>query len=76
MMTNPRRYVRTPILSDKVIAYLESKGVKFATVEDCARAMIQIAARKEVNGKTQQARRLPKPDDCHCPARPNADPDR
>ncbi|EFX06215.1 short chain dehydrogenase reductase [Grosmannia clavigera kw1407] len=44
-------YVRTPILSQKIIAYLESKGVKFATVEDCAHAMIQIAARKEVNGR-------------------------
>lgn len=46
------RYVRTPILSDKVVEYLESKGVKFATVDDCARAMLQLASRKEVNGES------------------------
>lgn len=44
------RYVRTPILSNKVIEYLESKGVNFATLDDCARAVIYIASRKEANG--------------------------
>ncbi|KAH7142122.1 short chain dehydrogenase reductase [Dactylonectria macrodidyma] len=44
-------YVRTPILADKIIQYLESKDVKFATVEDCARAMIHIASEREINGR-------------------------
>ncbi|KAH6977416.1 short chain dehydrogenase reductase [Ilyonectria sp. MPI-CAGE-AT-0026] len=44
-------YVRTPILSDKVIQYLESKGVNFATVDDCARAMVHIASDKDINGR-------------------------
>ncbi|KAH7134490.1 short chain dehydrogenase reductase [Dactylonectria estremocensis] len=45
-------YVRTPILADKIIQYLESKDVKFATVEDCARAMMQIASEKNINGRS------------------------
>ncbi|KAJ3530540.1 hypothetical protein NM208_g9282 [Fusarium decemcellulare] len=44
-------YVRTPILSDDVIDFLEGKGVKFATVDDCARAMLHIASDKTINGK-------------------------
>ncbi|KAH8896921.1 short chain dehydrogenase reductase [Thozetella sp. PMI_491] len=44
-------YVRTPILSDKIIEYLESKGVKFATVEDCAKAMLKIGSDKLINGR-------------------------
>ncbi|KAF7557421.1 hypothetical protein G7Z17_g638 [Cylindrodendrum hubeiense] len=44
-------YVRTPILSDRIIQYLESKGVNFATVDDCARAMLHIASDKEINGR-------------------------
>ncbi|KAI0136170.1 short chain dehydrogenase reductase [Xylariales sp. AK1849] len=45
-------YVRTPILPDKVIEYLVSKGVKFATVEDCARAVLNIASDKEIQGRS------------------------
>ncbi|KAF7541614.1 hypothetical protein G7054_g432 [Neopestalotiopsis clavispora] len=45
-------YVRTPILSDKVIEYLVSKGVNFARVEDCASAMLMLAARKEISGRS------------------------
>ncbi|KAH6871219.1 short chain dehydrogenase reductase [Thelonectria olida] len=44
-------YVRTHILSSKIIEYLESEGVKFATVEDCAKAMLRIASDKEINGR-------------------------
>lgn len=45
-------YVRTPILSAKIIDYLESKGVKFATVDDCARAMLNIAADPSIHGQS------------------------
>ncbi|VUC23914.1 unnamed protein product [Clonostachys rosea] len=45
-------YVRTPILSDKTVESLQSKGVKFATVDDCAMAMLRIATNKEINGRS------------------------
>ncbi|CAK7234690.1 hypothetical protein SBRCBS47491_009034 [Sporothrix bragantina] len=45
-------YVRTPILSDKVVEYLQGKGVKFATVPDCARAMLNIAADTSIHGRS------------------------
>ncbi|KAK9422985.1 putative Short chain dehydrogenase reductase [Seiridium unicorne] len=45
-------YVRTPILPDSVIEYLASKGVKFARVEDCARAMLNIVADEGINGRS------------------------
>lgn len=45
-------YVRTPILSAKVIEYLQGKGVKFATVDDCARAMLNIAADQSIHGRS------------------------
>ncbi|CAK7232063.1 hypothetical protein SCUCBS95973_008135 [Sporothrix curviconia] len=44
-------YVRTPILSDKVVEYVTSKGVKFATVADGVRAMLNIAADQSINGR-------------------------
>lgn len=46
----PSRYVHTPILSDKVINYLTSKGVNFATVEDCAAAILRIASDQSLHG--------------------------
>lgn len=46
------RYVRTPILSDKVVEYLVSKGVKFARVEDCASAILMIASHQEIQGRS------------------------
>ncbi|KAK6078999.1 fungal specific transcription factor domain-containing protein [Seiridium cupressi] len=45
-------YVRTPILPDSVVEYLASKGVKFARVEDCARAMLNIVADEGINGRS------------------------
>lgn len=45
-------YVRTPILSPKVLEYLVSKGVKFATIDDCARAMLNIAADQSIHGRS------------------------
>lgn len=45
------RYVRTPILSDTIIDYLEGKGVKFATVDDCASTMLRIASEPSINGE-------------------------
>ncbi|CAK7238081.1 hypothetical protein SEUCBS140593_010310 [Sporothrix eucalyptigena] len=44
-------YVRTPILSEKIIEYLEGKGVHFATVDDCARAMLNIASDTTIHGR-------------------------
>lgn len=31
--------------------YLESKGVKFATVDDCVNAMLRIASETNINGR-------------------------
>lgn len=45
------RYVRTPILSDAILEYLEGKGVKFATVDDCTSTMLRIASEPSINGK-------------------------
>ncbi|KAK9777150.1 putative Short chain dehydrogenase reductase [Seiridium cardinale] len=45
-------YVRTPILADSVIEHLASKGVKFARVEDCTRAMLNIVADEGINGRS------------------------
>ena len=44
------RYVRTPILSDTVIEFLEGKGVKFATVDDCVQSMLRLGSEKDING--------------------------
>ncbi|KAJ4244010.1 hypothetical protein NW762_014623 [Fusarium torreyae] len=44
-------YVKTPILSSRIIDYLVGKGVKFATVEDCCNAMLRIASDKTINGR-------------------------
>ncbi|KAF2020074.1 short chain dehydrogenase reductase [Aaosphaeria arxii CBS 175.79] len=44
-------YVRTPILSDVVVDFLQDKGVKFATIEDCANTMLRIASVKGTNGR-------------------------
>ncbi|KAF4121449.1 NAD(P)-dependent dehydrogenase, short-chain alcohol dehydrogenase family [Geosmithia morbida] len=45
-------YVVTPIISDLAVRFLESKGVKFATKEDCASAMLSIASMRDLNGKS------------------------
>ncbi|CAH0057282.1 unnamed protein product [Clonostachys solani] len=45
-------YVRTPILSDATVEFLQSKGVNFATMDDAASTMLRIAAMKEVNGRS------------------------
>ncbi|KAH7234545.1 short chain dehydrogenase reductase [Fusarium solani] len=44
-------YVHTPILPAKVIEYLRSKGVNFASVPDCVQAMLYIASNRHVNGR-------------------------
>lgn len=44
------RYIRTPILPPTVQEYLENKGVGFALVEDCCRAMLLIATDTTING--------------------------
>ncbi|TVY17128.1 5'-hydroxyaverantin dehydrogenase [Lachnellula arida] len=44
-------YVRTPILGQEIQAYLVGKGVEFATVEDCAKAMLKIASDTTINGR-------------------------
>ena len=46
-----RRYTKTTILSQAVIERLESKGVKFSLVEDCAAAMLRLATDKNINGR-------------------------
>ncbi|KAH7153503.1 short chain dehydrogenase reductase [Dactylonectria macrodidyma] len=43
-------YVRTPILPEQIVERFESNGIKFAALEDCARAMLHIATDKEMNG--------------------------
>jgi hypothetical protein len=45
------RYVRTPILSQDIQDYLNSKGVEFALVEDSAKAMLNIASDVTINGR-------------------------
>ncbi len=45
-----KRYTKTTILSQAVIERLESKGVKFSLVDDCAEAMLRIATDKTING--------------------------
>ncbi|KIW80819.1 hypothetical protein Z517_07436 [Fonsecaea pedrosoi CBS 271.37] len=44
-------YIRTPILSQKVQDFLDGKGVGFALVEDCCRAMLFIASDPTINGR-------------------------
>jgi len=44
-------YVRTPILSDAVVGFLQGKGVKFATIDDCKNTMLRIASEKNINGR-------------------------
>ncbi|TVY36533.1 5'-hydroxyaverantin dehydrogenase [Lachnellula subtilissima] len=44
-------YVRTPILGEEIQAYLVGKGVEFATVEDCTKAMLKIASDTTINGR-------------------------
>ncbi|KAM0187501.1 hypothetical protein ACHAPI_011136 [Fusarium lateritium] len=44
-------YVRTPILSDKFVDFLQSKGVNFATMDDCASTMLHLASDRNINGK-------------------------
>ncbi|OAL34961.1 hypothetical protein AYO20_05676 [Fonsecaea nubica] len=44
-------YIRTPILSQKVQEFLDGKGVGFALVEDCCRAMLFIASDPTINGR-------------------------
>jgi hypothetical protein len=38
------------MISDKAATYLQSIGIKFATVEDCARALLRIVADTSING--------------------------
>jgi len=45
-------YTKTTILSQAVIERLESKGVKFSLVEDCAAAMLRLATDKNINGRS------------------------
>jgi len=45
------RFVHTPILSDQVVEHLKNQGIKFATVEDCAQAMLRIVTDKSINGE-------------------------
>lgn len=45
-----RRFVNTPIMSEQVVEHLKGQGVKFTTPEDCARALLRIAADKTING--------------------------
>lgn len=52
LMIGTARYARTAIFSREIVEVLQSKGVKFASVEDGARAVLQIASRKDVNGKS------------------------
>ncbi|KAM6521738.1 hypothetical protein FALCPG4_011444 [Fusarium falciforme] len=44
-------YVKTPILSDTIIDYLQSKAVKFATVDDSTTAVLRIASDRTINGR-------------------------
>lgn len=46
-----QRYIRTPILPQKVQDYLDGKGIGFALVEDCCKAMLLIASDTTINGK-------------------------
>ncbi|KAH7120292.1 hypothetical protein B0J13DRAFT_680595 [Dactylonectria estremocensis] len=43
-------YVRTPILPGPIVERFESNGIKFAALEDCAKAMLHIATEKQMNG--------------------------
>lgn len=43
--------MRTPILTETVVEFLQGKGVRFANVDDCASAMLRIASEKSLNGK-------------------------
>lgn len=43
--------MKTPILSEKILQYLDSKGVGFALVEDACKAMLKIASDVNVNGE-------------------------
>ncbi|EXJ87219.1 hypothetical protein A1O3_04178 [Capronia epimyces CBS 606.96] len=43
-------YIRTPILPAVVQEYLDNKGVGFALVEDCVRAMLLIGSDQAING--------------------------
>lgn len=43
-------YVRTKILAQEEFAYLESKGVEFATVEDAGQCLLRILSDSTVNG--------------------------
>lgn len=45
-----QRYTKTTILSPAVVEHLESKGVEFSLVEDCAAAMVRISTDKSING--------------------------
>ncbi|OQU97178.1 hypothetical protein CLAIMM_03153 [Cladophialophora immunda] len=44
-------YIQTPILPQPVQDYLDGKGVGFALVEDCCKAMLIIASDKTINGR-------------------------
>jgi hypothetical protein len=57
----PYRYIRTPILPPKVQEYLDGKGVGFALVEDCCRAMLFIASNPTINGKREKMSPDPEP---------------
>lgn len=39
-------------MSDQIANHLKSGGVKFATVDDCAKALLRIAADKSVHGRS------------------------
>lgn len=44
------RFIKTPIMSDKVIETLISKGINFAKAEDACKALLRFATDKSVNG--------------------------
>lgn len=44
------RFVHTPLVGDKAAAHLQSSGIKFATVEDCVRALLRIITDASING--------------------------
>jgi len=44
-------FIHTPIMSEQLVERVEASGVKFATVEDAARAAMRIAADNTMNGR-------------------------
>ncbi|KAG5293731.1 short chain dehydrogenase/reductase [Histoplasma capsulatum G186AR] len=45
-------YIITPAYTEEIIAFFESKGVKFASESDACKAILRIASDTTVNGRS------------------------